>query len=246
MTADVLRLRWLWQEAFGDSDALLDAFFATGFSPHRHNCLLENGVAVSALYWFDGTLEGQKLAYLYGIATAKSHRGQGFAHRLIEDTHEKLKQNGYAGAMLVPGSPSLFAFYEKMGYRTVSSVTEFSCTWGDTPVSLTQIDAHRYAQLRKSYLPKGGVVQEAETLCYLQTQACFYEGKDFLLAAAIDGETLTAQELLGNPQATPGILRALNIPNGQFRMPGPGRPFAMFCPLEKNCPQPTYFGLALD
>ncbi len=246
MTADVLRLRWLWQEAFGDSDALLDAFFATAFSPDRHNCILENGAAVSALYWFDCALEGQKLAYLYGIATAKSHRGQGFAHRLIEDTHEKLKQNGYAGAMLVPGSPSLFAFYEKMGYRTVSSVTEFSCTWGDAPVSLTQINADRFAQLRKSYLPKGGVVQEGETLCYLQTQARFYAGKAFLLAAAVDRGTLTVQELLGNPQAAPGILRALNIPNGQFRIPGPDRPFAMFFPLQKNCPQPSYFGLALD
>jgi hypothetical protein len=35
-------LRKLWQQAFGDSDETLDAFFATGFSPDRCHYLMEN------------------------------------------------------------------------------------------------------------------------------------------------------------------------------------------------------------
>jgi len=57
---------------------------------------------------------------------------------------------------------------------------------------------------------------------------------------------LVAQELLGNVNAAPGILRAFNIPHGRFRIPGTGRAFAMFLPLRPQCPVPAYLGLALD
>ena len=42
-------LRALWREAFGDSDAFLDTFFATGFSPDRCRCIVEGGEAQAAL-----------------------------------------------------------------------------------------------------------------------------------------------------------------------------------------------------
>lgn len=246
MTADIAPLRQLWQQAFGDTENTLDAFYATGFSPDRCNYLLEDNRPVSVLYWFDCTLQGHKLAYIYAVATAESHRGQGLAHRLMADTHTLLKTRGYAGAILVPGNAGLFSLYRHMGYRTVSSVTEFSSPWGQAPAPLREIDAARYAQLRKTYLPANGVVQEGATLEFLSTQVAFYEGTDFLLAACADGDTLLVQELLGNTNAAPGILRALGTPQGRFRTPGTGRDFAMFLPLRKDCPVPAYFGLALD
>ena len=61
-------LRQLWQEAFGDSDAFLDGFFDTGFSPRRCLCVTD-GEPVAAVYWFDCRFAGEKLAYLYA-----SHR----------------------------------------------------------------------------------------------------------------------------------------------------------------------------
>lgn len=247
MTAECLSgLRQLWQEVFGDSDGFLDAFFATGFSPDRCHCISEGDEPVSALYWFDCSLGGHRLAYLYAVATAESRRGQGLAHRLLEQTHTILKSRGYSGVLLVPGTESLFAFYRKFGYRTVSKVSEFSCVWGDSAAPLRKVDLAEYARLRQQLLPEGGVVQEKETLAFLQTQAHFYAGEDFLLTAADDNGTLLVQELLGNPDAAPGILRALNIPAGRFRTPGTDRDFAMLLPLQENCPVPAYFGLALD
>lgn len=239
-------LRNLWIEAFADTQETIDAFFAVAFSDTRTECILENGMPVSALYWFDCQCYGRKLAYIYAVATAKEHRGKGLAHRLLGNTHTRLTQQGYAGAILVPSSQSLFDFYEKIGYRTATTITEFSASWGDTPVTLTEIDADRYATLRKTYLPLGGVVQEKEMLSYLQTYARFYAGADFLLLASVEDNTLHAQELLGNTQAAPSILRALRLPQGNFRTLGAQHPFAMFLPLQADCPTPTYFGLALD
>ena len=248
MTAEgaIFHLRRLWQQAFGDSEETLDAFFSVGFSPNRCCYICDDGVPVSALYWFDCDLAGYKLAYIYAVATEKAHRSRGLARKLMEKAHRLLMQQGYAGAILVPGEESLFSFYEKLGYHTATCISEFSCQAGDTPVALTPVSPEEYAVLRRAYLPKDSVAQESATLSYLATYARFYKGDDFLLAAAQDGDRLLVQELLGNTRAAPGILRALNLPQGNFRAPGAGRPFAMLLPLEKDCPIPTYFGLALD
>lgn len=247
MTADLQAgLRALWKQAFGDPEETLDAFFATGFSPTRCNYTLIGGRPVSALYWFDCSLDGKKLAYLYAVATAESHRGRGLARRLIEDTHSRLAAQGYAGAILVPGAPELISFYQKLGYREATTIRVLECERAEQAVSLTQIDGIRYAQLRKAYLPAGGVLQEGAAIDFLASQATFYAGDDFLLAASKADGALVCHELLGDTQAAGSILQALGLPQGRFRIPGDGRGFAMFRPLEDGCPLPCYFGLALD
>ena len=72
------QLRGLWKEAFGDEDAFLDAFFATGFSPDRCRCVTVDGQLAAALYWFDCSWEEKPLAYLYAVATGKAYRGGQF------------------------------------------------------------------------------------------------------------------------------------------------------------------------
>ena len=57
---------------------------------------------------------------------------------------------------------------------------------------------------------------------------------------------LFGAELLGNHESAPGILKALGFSRGSFRMPGDGKPFAMFHPLKPELPAPTYFGFAFD
>ena len=243
MTAE---LRQLWQEAFGDSEQTLDNFSATGFSPDRRHYLCDGDTPVSALYWFDCQLQGKKLAYIYAVATLKSHRGQGLAQRLMAETHEILKEKGYAGAILVPGEKDLFAFYEKLGYRVATKAEDFSAVATDSPVFIREISPAEYATWRRKYLPEGGVVQEGATLSYLATYAEFYKGEDFLLSATMEGETLLVHEILGDTDCCGNILRALACKNGRFRTPGESGDFAMFLPFTVDCPVPRYFGLALD
>ncbi len=239
-------LRALWQRAFGDTDAFLDGFFAAGFSKERCHYIAENGVPVSALYWFDCGLNSQKLAYIYAVTTDENHRGKGLARRLMTETHAILKEQGYAGAILVPAGQALFGMYEKMGYRAATRVRKFAAEQGIVPAKVTQIDAGEYARLRRQYLPEKGVIQEGTALSFLQTYCEFYKGEDFLLVASDDNGALQVQELLGNADVAPGVLRALNYGNGTFRTPGNDREFAMFLPLRADCPVPGYFGLALD
>ena len=227
----------LWQEAFGDDDAFLDTFWSTAFSSDRCRCITADGEVAAALYWFDCRCNGAPMAYLYAVATAKKHRGKGLCRRLLADTHTLLTKLGYAGSILVPGEPELFAMYEKMGYRRFGGMDTFLCEAGQ-PTPLQQITAEEYARLRPGFLPEGGVEQDG--MAFLETYAKFYTGDGFLLAAAED----FGLELLGDATAGSGIAGALGWPSGKFRIPG-AAPFAMYHPFTE-VPIPGYFGLAFD
>ena len=241
----VPQLQRLWQLAFGDAESFIQAFFAQVYRPERCRCMLADGQAAAALYWFDGECRGRKLAYLYAVATHPDFRRRGFCRALMEDTHTLLTRLHYDGALLLPAEDWLRPMYREMGYRDCCTVSEFSCTAG-SPVPIRAVGQAEYAELRRKYLPEGGVIQEGTNLDMLALLADTYAGADFVLAAAPDKGHLNGLELLGNPAAAPGILASLGYIEGTFRTPGGQIPFAMFRPLKEAVPAPTYFGLAFD
>lgn len=248
LKTQVPQLRALWMEAFGDTEAFLDTFFQNAFSTDRCRCITIDNSVVAALYWFDCSYDTHKVAYVYAVATAKAHRGQGLSHKLMENTHTHLQSLGYEGVILVPGSESLFRFYAGMGYEICSYIREFHCAGGNKNASsfIQEIDKTEYALLRPRFLPAGSVIQENENLDFLETMTKFYVGDHFLLAASSHENTLFATELLGDSSYAPEIVQALGYNEGTFRTPGTQRAFAMYFPLTKNKTAPKYFGFAFD
>lgn len=238
-------LRQLWQEAFGDSDAFLDSFFSVGFDPQRCRCVLAEDRPMAMVYWFCQHWEGGKAAYLYAIATAQEARHRGFCVALMADTHALLKAQGYDGTILVPANESLARMYEKMGYEYATTVTEFSCCAASAPVAVAKIPLGEFQRRRNVMLPPGSLQPENAGLAFLETQASFYAGDDFLLAGREEDGVFFATELLGNSAAAPGILQALGLSSGTFRCPGKDIPFAMYRPLT-DAPPPAYFPFAFD
>lgn len=237
-------LRRLWADVFGDTEAYLDLFFSTGYSPE--NCLLieDEGAVAAALYWLDMDCPGGRLAYLYAVATAPGHRGKGLCRKLMAKTHETLAQRGYAGAVLVPQGEDLFAMYAKFGYRVSSTLREFTAA-ATQPITLKPITAADYAAKRRSLLPQA-VQLGKRALALLAATGEFYEGEDLLLVCAKNGDTLFCPEYLGDPALAGGVTAALSCRAGRFRSPGGDTPFAMFLPLAPDAPWPGYLGFAFD
>lgn len=235
-------LKKLWKTVFGDPDAFIDSFFEIAFSPQRCLYLTENNQPVSALYWFDCEYEGGKLAYIYAVATSPEHRGKGLASQLMKDTHAHLKALGYAGAVLKPAS-GLFPFYERLGYVTSGYISRFTANAGSVPIHLKELPTKQYALLRKTFLPKNGIVQEGITLDFLHTFAKFYACEDAIVC--LSREEAVIFEYLGNPHSAAGILAALGIQSAEIPTAGNNIPFAMFYPL--NCTKiPGYLGISLE
>lgn len=245
--SQIPQLRRLWKEAFQISDEFINLFFKTAFHPQRCLCVTKNEELLAVLYWFDCQCMNRPVAYIYGVATAKSYRKQGICRRLMDYAHLYLAELGYQGTLLVPEYKELFSFYENMGYKICCNIREFHCEAVSEELIILPIDKIEYARLRKLLLPKGSVIQEKENLDFLQTQANFYMGLGFLLAAHKENDSLYGIELLGDASAAPAILYALDCKKGTFRTPGQGRPFSMYYSLENSSlPSPSYFGFAFD
>ena len=243
----VPQLRQLWKDAFGDTEAFLDTFFACGFSPDRCRCIVEGDRVVSALYWFEGTCGGQRFAYLYAVATAEEARGRGLFRTLLAQTEQVLAARGYDGILLVPESEGLGRMYEKLGFSPCTRVDVYRAAAEDGPGAVCRaLSAQEYMVLRRACLPRGAVLQEGDWLPFLDAQYRFYRGADFLAAGQVyDGE-FYAQEFLGPKAAMAGLVTALGAKAGRFRCPGTGRPFAWLKKLHDGCGAPEYFALAMD
>ena len=235
-------LKKLWKTVFGDSDEFLDAFFRTAYAPERCSFFAEDGEAICALYWFDCTYEGGKLAYIYAVATHPDHRGKGLASRLLQQTHDRLKALGYAGAVLKPAE-GLFPFYERLGYVTSGSIHRFTADADNSPAVIYPLSAAEYGHRRKRFLPENAVHQEGITLDFLNHFAVFYASEDALLCVCRDEPVIF--EYLGNPNSAPNILAALGIKSAEIPTVGNTIPYTMFHPL--NCTKiPGYLGLSLE
>lgn len=241
---DIPALRALWQQAFGDTDAFLDDFFAAGFAYDRCRCVRAEGDVTAALYWFDGEQAGKKVAYLYAIATDAHHRGQGICRLLMADTHACLLSRGYAGSVLLPAEDWLRDYYSTMGYTPFGAVAHKVCTAGER-CFVRPVDTDEFALLRREYLPRGGIRQEGALLRFLATQAEFYAGERFLTAVSKE-EPKTVVEFLGDQREIPGLLGALKLPQATVRTPGGDQIAGMYLPLTPDAPTPEYLGLPMD
>lgn len=207
----------LWQQGFGDEVSYIDAFFETAYAPRRSRVAVVDGVIAAMHFWFDCELEGERLAYLYAVATDKRFRGQGIATALMEDAEAVLKAQGYAGVLLSPGSESLFRFYEARGYQTVGFRSEERVAAGAS-IPVREVGEAEYARIRAGLLPENGVRQEEENLRFLHRFCRFYTGDGFC-AAVNQGEAFLP-EYLGATGTLPGLLGALGLQEASVRMPG--------------------------
>ena len=246
MRIDTGALKNLWRQAFGDPIDFIDGFFREGFSPDRCGCVYENGQLGAALYWFDCLWNGQRVAYIYAVATEEMLRGRGLCRQLMEETHSRLQAQGYAGAVLVPAEPGVAAMYEKFGYRYFCPMKKQRVLPAEKALDLQVINPEVYGQRRIHRLPQGGIRQDGNTLAFLGTYARFYTAGDALFCAAQEGATLYFQEFFGETALLPGIVAAFGAENGVVRIYGEGEPFAMYRSLTRDDALPSYFGIALD
>lgn len=234
----------LWKQAFGDERAYIDVFFETAYAPERSLGAWVDDTLAGTLYWFDCILDGERVAYLYAVATDRNFRGQGIASALMERTEAILRDRGYAAAVLSPGSESLFRFYQRLGYVTGGFRKEQPVLAG-APVPVQELDGEEYARVRRGLLPAGGIRQEGENLAFLARFARFYAGEGFC-AAVFRGDAF-CPEYLGAEKLLPGFLGAVGLEAASVRLPGGEVPVAMIKELKKGAlPNPFYLGFPFD
>ena len=178
----------LWQEAFGDSPQAVSDFFES-FPDCLRYVTEEQGKIVSMVHALPQVLSPDTpAAYVYAVATRETHRGRGLCRKLMAFAETDLKSRGYSCAILTPGEPELFAFYDALGYETAFTRNRTAFP-GGTPIS-----AEEYRVLREQLLTVPHVVYDAQTLAYAQRcyGLTFYRTAAGIAAAS---DTYTAEVL---------------------------------------------------
>ena len=150
----------LWGESFGDSEPAVRFFFES-FPDCISYVAEKNGVIVSMVHALPQTLSPDvPAAYVYAVATLKTHRGKGLCRDLMAFAEKDLRDRGFDCCVLTPGEPHLFRFYEKLGYRADFTRTRTAFSGGNA------ISAAAYAVLRERILTVPYMVCDLRTLEY--------------------------------------------------------------------------------
>ncbi|MBO5934938.1 MAG: GNAT family N-acetyltransferase [Clostridia bacterium] len=118
--SDYPELKALWKTVFGDSDAVLDAFFENTVKSENIYAFRKDGKIVSAFYLIDSTLiENNKTfsaKYLYAAATLPEYRKQGIMSEMIKYAADILKIKGTDILFLYPADEKLYEYYGNLGF----------------------------------------------------------------------------------------------------------------------------------
>lgn len=127
---DELACKRLWQKAFGDDDAFIDAFLVRHYSRRRMLSHREGERLTAMLHLEPFTSELGRTVYVYGVATAADRRGGGLATQLMHEAMRRIADKGADAALLIPspGQAWLRDFYARFGFE------------GDIPVTLRTAD----------------------------------------------------------------------------------------------------------
>ena len=265
---DVAALKSLWRTCFGDEESYIDQFFERVFQVEQSFTLRQDGKLTAMAFYFPLTLslgrEEKNVAYLYAVCTDPAYRGQGQSTALLEFIAGYLAIKGYQGLALVPGTPDLFEFYEKRGYRPaffnqVTTLTDIPLAEG----KVARAEGHEYNAVREKLLENTSYVRYSDGLLDYQRVLCRQNGGD-LTAFTDTGERFgcAALEYVAESRVLikeliwPGDLaEAVAILKPHFpaatyvvRSPGGTHPFGMYrsLELEDEGGDGLYLGFAFD
>ena len=248
--SDLPALTKLWANCFGDDPKEINGFWSATFD-RIQVYIATDGNKLTAMscviptQFVDAEGESHSCGYVYAVCTDPQYRGQGICKSLMEYIH---KNCPYSYTSLVPAKESLFAFYEKLGYKTCFYHNEYTVTprkgskirpaTSEVYRSIRELQLYdNFLSYEEYFLPCAGQLYRIETEDGLYCGCC-YKKED----------TLLIRELLpDSPEAASALCAHLNCKSAVVRTMGDSKPFGMLR-SQKGLPIPEqgYLGLALD
>lgn len=178
---DIPFLKQIWKECFGDSDQYITRYFDTLFDHITVAVKRSDGIPVSMvsmlpvnLHTPGGNYPGH---YIYAAATAKAFEGNGYMSELLDYACDLAAERGDQFSCLIPATPSLFPFYQKRKYLTVSyknvklvsPPSRLLLSEPETGTLLTDLEEDAFFERRRGFLKKqdAAVVFDEHYFSYL-------------------------------------------------------------------------------
>ncbi len=159
------QIKKLWKDTFGDSDESVDKFLNEYIA-----CVLlykEGKKLLGMLSMLPVKAEEKKGRYIYAVATDRLVRGRGISTALLEFVNKYIKENGEFFSVLVPAEESLFDFYKKRGYSTISCIKKEEFQGRNSFLDIKKMSAERLFYLRKEFFGKNFISWQKKELSYI-------------------------------------------------------------------------------
>ena len=183
---DKEKLIELWRKVFGDSYEAINLFFDYHYDSHNTLVCELDGKIVSMLYLLEGDFvisnKSHPSYYLYAAATDPQHRGRGIMAQMLEFAKQTAAYREMDYICLLPAENSLYAFYEKFGYKTVfrKKIAEIRIN-GINVSQQSNCNDNDFAELRKVFLDDFDRFEwNNNDIEYAIRQHEFYGGKSIL------------------------------------------------------------------
>lgn len=253
------RLRPMWKEGFGDSDAFLDEFRDRMLRAQDVQIALCGEEPVAMIVLLPTVLctrdrEEEPAGSFYALTTLPEHRGRGIAARLVRSAAEQGRANGAKSIALSADGPGLFRYYAGQGWQDAFSVREVEIAAGAAGVQAVPGGAGAYTLLRERVLNGRDYIRWDERAVGFQELICRDSGGGLFTfrteapcCAAVeydeDGGLLACELLAPDGLLLPcaaGLLEHFSEKRIRLRMPawlgtglgGEVLPFGMLLPEE--------------
>ncbi|MDR3313774.1 MAG: GNAT family N-acetyltransferase, partial [Oscillospiraceae bacterium] len=227
------------------------------------------------LFLLPGALElaGEQLpaSYVYAVATAVDHRGQGLAAELTRQSAKQAQQDGQAALCLLPADAGLYEYYGKLGFRTAFArqARSFARETAEIPYLKTNLvwdAAQVQLQRAQRWGAQGFFAWGAPMLEYMRQEQRFTGGRvrcaeGGYVFYSVENRLLTAEECCAAPEVTEWLLqKSLSISGcsrgeAYFAAASPisAEPGGMLLPLDDRAERflaatqgRAYLGLTLE
>lgn len=201
---DMISLRALWKDAFGDSDAYIEYYFSNVAAENKIFTAKYNGQIISMIHlnpyplvYNDGkTVNVIQGGYIVGVATRSEWRRRGIMLRLMKEVLSYAENHGYALVYLMPEKED---YYKNLGFRRMEKsvyinlsayVSEYQK--GDTEYKKWNVNLSNHQMLQFQSLEK---VTEQEWEKFNQRLSSVYHlfavrTKEYMLALQKECRTL--------------------------------------------------------
>ena len=119
---DILAVKSLWKEVFGDSDDYIGNFITHFGIENCYVCELNEKItamafAIPTTLSYFAHRRANNFKYLYACATLPDYRGQGMMRKLLSTIFDESSNEKCAGIFLHPADKNLGHFYRKLGFE---------------------------------------------------------------------------------------------------------------------------------
>lgn len=200
---DLPALTRLWASVFGDSEALIAAFFrclpgmGTGLAAE------DTAGVFGAAYLIDGlSMGGRKVGYLYAVAVDPAHRGQGTGAALSRAVFALARERGCEILCTQPAEPGLFAWYGRILGVDCALRRRAEPVPSAAGAEVRELSPREYAALRETMLAGKAHLCLSPAAMEFQHSLCrlcgggFYRLGDSIAAAYVDAGQTVLRELL--------------------------------------------------